>query len=587
MNSLTELNAVGASVLEVDDTRPATVLFDKDTRYADLDTEVTYTSNIINFEPSINIEEIRNYASANARFRVEIITSGATPGTIDFGTLPTGITQSLEASTYTLSGFKDYTQWDSVKNFTWTMPANYANEDLFFLKISIIYYDEDTNSEQTLSWFYYDDLFYYLLNAISVTTLTLSSYIRIKQLASSVTTRFVFEPEIRRLVGFAASITSGFSQIAQGEPTSIVTVSSAFSQSVTGQRNVPLSTNQISSFTQLTDTTLTFNLLQDVSSPITSNQDHSHTFSRDGNYLITLVNNNTLRYYELSADRATVTSTSDISIGATATNYRWIDTDSTGEYTTLVTGNNVYTVTKSTNTITTNAISVGYSGVLGGITSNGVYRWYSEWNSSFATGQYIIRNSSNTLIKSIATTHSEATAALAYDTTNSRYWFVASTSVLSLYSSADTFNTPSTLISSRPSNRVCMDSSATYIAAGFYRFLGGNDFYVRILKRTGTTWSTFTDILVYEGYTTSATIQYMRFSQDGKRLIMLWVDSGGYPNLSIYDRINSTYELQVNVYNVYSGTNGNRYPPIDLSDDKRYFVRGDDVNDVLKVYKLI
>jgi len=587
MNSLTELNAVGATILEVDDTRPANVIFDKDVRYAELDTEVTYTSNVINFEPSINIEEIINYATANTRFSVEIITSGATPGTIDFGTLPTGITQTLVGSTYTLTGFKDHTQWLTVKNFTWTMPVDYTNEDLFFLKLSILYYDEATNSEQTISWFYFDDLYYYLLNVIGVTSLTLTSYIRIKQLASSVTSRFLFEPEIRRIVGFASALTSSFSQIAQGEPTSFVDIFSAFSQTSTAQRLRPLATSLTSTISQSVDTTLTFNLLQDISGAITNNQDHSHTFTRDGNYVITLDSNTILVYKELSADKASVLSTSAISLGATATNYRWIDTDSTGEYTTLVTGNNVYTVRKSTSTVTTNAVSSGHSGVLGGITTNGVYRWYSEIDNTFGSGQFRIRNSANTLIKSISTNHNEGTAAIGYDTTNTRYWFVASTTVLSLYSSADTFTSGTTLISAVPSSRVCMDSSATYIAAGFYRFLGGNDFYVRVFKRTGTTWSFFTDILVYQGYTAGALAQYMKFTNDGRRLMILYVDSGGYPNLSIYDRIGSTYQLQVNVYNVYSGSNGNRYPPIDISDDKRYFIRGDDVNDVIKLYKLI
>ena len=226
MNSLTELNAVGASVLEVDDTRPATVLFDKDTRYADLDTEVTYTSNIINFEPSINIEEIRNYASANARFRVEIITSGATPGTIDFGTLPTGITQSLSGSTYTLSGFKDYTQWDSVKNFTWTLPVDYTNEDLFYLKISIIYYDEDTNSEQTLSWFYYDNEFYYFSNLITkFSQTTTGNRLKIAQFIG--TSRFTIDIDALKLGEVVVNASSSFNLSVDAIAANIVTAESS------------------------------------------------------------------------------------------------------------------------------------------------------------------------------------------------------------------------------------------------------------------------------------------------------------------------------------------------------------------------
>ena len=162
MNSLQELNDFGIQTVEVDDLRPATVIFDVDTRYVDLNTAVTYTSNTKTFTTKINVEEIRNYATANLRFRVAVITNGITPNsTINFGTLPSGITLTQVGEVYALSGFKTSTEWLSIIDFIWTLPTNYTSANLLFLKLEILYFDEATNRETVVDWVYYDDAYYY------------------------------------------------------------------------------------------------------------------------------------------------------------------------------------------------------------------------------------------------------------------------------------------------------------------------------------------------------------------------------------------------------------------------------------------
>jgi surface protein len=161
-----------------------------------------------------------------------VVTDGITPSsTINFGTLPSGITQTKVGEVYTLSGFKTSTEWLSIINFTWTMPTNYTSANLLFLKLEILYFDASLNSEQVIDWVYYDDLYYYdaaLISNFSQTTTATN----IKQLATSMISNFVVEPIVNRGVFLPeTTLTSLFSVEAIGDRTAIVNLTAQISVS--------------------------------------------------------------------------------------------------------------------------------------------------------------------------------------------------------------------------------------------------------------------------------------------------------------------------------------------------------------------
>lgn len=307
MNSLQALNNFGGQTIEVDDTRPATVIFDVDPKYVELDTEQTYTSTTTTFTSTINVEEIRNYATANLRFRVSVITLGITPAsTIDFGTLPTGITQSQAGEVYTLSGFKTSTEWLSIIDFIWTRPNDYANANLLYLKLELLYYDASLNSEQIIDWVFYDDLYYY--DAVLVSSFSQSvSYTRIKSASASMISRFV--PEIY----LPSTLTMRVLLTASGDTTSIVNLT--LSASASAEANVIKSygiESMILNTTITYDSGLTAALVQTISDDTTYIQLQQAVFTSDLTKMVAFGYNKTtqywgLLYYTFSASTNTAT----------------------------------------------------------------------------------------------------------------------------------------------------------------------------------------------------------------------------------------------------------------------------------------
>lgn len=350
MNSLTELNAVGASVLEVDDTRPATVLFDLDTRYANLDTIVVYPSRFVTFEPSINVEEIRNYASANLRFRVEIITTGITPNSsISFGTVGPHISVSQSGETYTVSGLKSSADWDQIKNFSWTLPADYTSSEFLYLKLSFLYYNEELPGEQQIDWYFVDELYYYLSKMIGrfdaeitgrrlknstanlITVASVSADVRVKQAQANLTVRLPLTVTITGPQRTIWNRTSRFVITAQGEPTSFVNINSNFTTNIEAKKLKNGIVNMTMTASMQTLANKTIDNLINASSAITITADTSSqlvllqtinftnsdllfepAFPREGAKLIlpytSAPNTLKIREYNLSSDRASISS---------------------------------------------------------------------------------------------------------------------------------------------------------------------------------------------------------------------------------------------------------------------------------------
>lgn len=173
MRSLTDLNNFGATSIEVTDLRPATVIFDRAFPQLPNDQILTIASTTVNPEPGIEIEEIINYQTANVRYRVRIVPGTVNPltgSTISWASLPTGVTLSTVGNTYTLSGLTSVSDWNAVKNFTWTLPANYATKPLWFLEVEVIYYDQELDEEVTKEWIIYDDRFFYVSEMFMTTS---------------------------------------------------------------------------------------------------------------------------------------------------------------------------------------------------------------------------------------------------------------------------------------------------------------------------------------------------------------------------------------------------------------------------------
>lgn len=163
-NSFADLNDyAGGFNVEYTDNRPAKVVFDRPTSLIN-DVQLNITSTVVNILPPIEIVEIINYTIANVRLRVEIkspIADPLTGSTIEWDTLPGGSVLSQLGNVYTLSGINNITDWNIVRDFHWNLPANYATKKLWFLDVSIIYFDEATSQDVTVNWQTYDPDFYY------------------------------------------------------------------------------------------------------------------------------------------------------------------------------------------------------------------------------------------------------------------------------------------------------------------------------------------------------------------------------------------------------------------------------------------
>lgn len=164
-NSFSDLNDyAAASGLEFEDSRPAKVIFDRDANLVN-DVQLTITSTTVAVSPPIEILEIINHATANVRYRVEIKTIGADPligSTLTWHSLPGGTVLTNVGSVYTLTGLTRASSWNTIRTFTWNLPGNYATRRLWFLEISITYYDQALATDVTVNWNAYDSRFYYL-----------------------------------------------------------------------------------------------------------------------------------------------------------------------------------------------------------------------------------------------------------------------------------------------------------------------------------------------------------------------------------------------------------------------------------------
>lgn len=172
MNSLQDLNNYGSTAIEFDDDRPAKVIFNllPPLSATDVTNNITTTSYAV--APTIEIAEIINYATADVRYRV--IINDITGATISFGTLSGNLTldTSLAPNVYEITGFTDVADWNTARAFTWNLPVGYASDELFWLDVEIVYYDEALGDDVTVTWKVYDPDNYYIAKLESAFTST-------------------------------------------------------------------------------------------------------------------------------------------------------------------------------------------------------------------------------------------------------------------------------------------------------------------------------------------------------------------------------------------------------------------------------
>lgn len=213
MNTFQDLNTFGQTQLDVTDQRPSGIILDRPFPQQPFDQVLDITSTTVTPSPGIEILDIINYSTANVRYRVTVRTGSSpllTGSTISWASLPAHVTLTTVGDQYTLSGLKTRSDWQAVRNFTWTLPANYATRPLWFLEVAILYYDSATSSERVVDWEVYDEDHYYISQMSSAFTST-GTVVRIKQSAVTINSAMTFALTILKIKSFSANISSAFS----------------------------------------------------------------------------------------------------------------------------------------------------------------------------------------------------------------------------------------------------------------------------------------------------------------------------------------------------------------------------------------
>lgn len=216
MKSLTDLNNHSNTSLDITDSRGSKVIFERVFPLQPLDIIGTISAPTVSVPSGGNeIVDIINYSTAATRFRVRIATGGSpalTGSTINFGTLPAGLTLTSASGTYTISGITTVAQWNAIKYFVWNLPANFASCPLWYLDVAVVYYDSALGEDVTVDWEVYDQRFYYIAKLSSeFTQITIAG--KKKQFVSAMSSSSFFDCPGSRFQRGSANITASSSMI--------------------------------------------------------------------------------------------------------------------------------------------------------------------------------------------------------------------------------------------------------------------------------------------------------------------------------------------------------------------------------------
>jgi hypothetical protein len=169
MNSFSQLNTHGGQKVLVDDSRPANIILDK-TELTDLDqTFDLYPNNSSQaFGPKkygVNIEEIINYATANARLTATIFPSNMVTtynASLVFNVVSPVTLSKPAANIYQLTGFQNDIDWENNISFTFNYPQTYKNLTLWYVTFVLDWYDESSGQAKSITWDFYNTGHYYI-----------------------------------------------------------------------------------------------------------------------------------------------------------------------------------------------------------------------------------------------------------------------------------------------------------------------------------------------------------------------------------------------------------------------------------------
>lgn len=252
MNSLQELNGFGQTALEVTDTRDTGVIFDRLYPLLPQNQVLNITSTTVEPSVGIEIEEIINYDEADVRYQVKIIPGSVDPlpgSSISWASIPAHLTLTQVDDTYTISGIETIADWDAIKNFTWTLPSDYNDYPLWFLEVSVIYYDGAVSADRSKEWYVYDQDYYYLANPTVTSSISIGNF-RARLMTTNLQIDTYADIDIDKVKGGRSYLDVESELIATGLTTSVVNIDSSSSMSITAGRKRSTNVN-ISSTTDM------------------------------------------------------------------------------------------------------------------------------------------------------------------------------------------------------------------------------------------------------------------------------------------------------------------------------------------------
>lgn len=177
MNSLSDLNSWANQSISVTDNRPANVIWDiyPDFPFANVELDLANDgvegANPVNTEITTStpddIIEIVNWSTANLTVVWDI--ECGVPCNMEFGT-PTNVNVDYSGTAqdiYTLTGFQSVNDWNEVNTPIFVIQDTYTTLDIFYIKVTASWWNEDANTQITKSWYVYDPLYFYSALLIS------------------------------------------------------------------------------------------------------------------------------------------------------------------------------------------------------------------------------------------------------------------------------------------------------------------------------------------------------------------------------------------------------------------------------------
>ena len=158
MIGLSELNDYNRNnYITIGDQRSIGAYFD---RYAPTPQEYNIVSTLVNVYPGIEITSIVGGSLAQVTYTIEIMTgvSGTqlTGSTLSWTNMSPDVTLTQIGNRYIITDIDTLDLWNNVSFFKWNLPSDYESANIWYLKSTISYYNEETLQIKNVSWDTYD-----------------------------------------------------------------------------------------------------------------------------------------------------------------------------------------------------------------------------------------------------------------------------------------------------------------------------------------------------------------------------------------------------------------------------------------------